>query len=75
MNSKRAFFAMLLLTVLLAVSAVALTYFGAGLLKKEGDKLTAQKLEQEVLNNRKAALVNAERDIELTLRFWRRHAG
>jgi len=63
-TSKRAFFVMLGVTILLLVGAGALTYLGLGMLQKKGDDLTKLKEQQLVLKNRETALVGAKQDVQ-----------
>ncbi len=63
-TSKRAFFALLGVLVLVIASIVAITYFGLGLLTKKGDELTKLKAQQLIIKNREAALVGAKQDVK-----------
>lgn len=63
-SSKRTFFAMLALTILLVVAAGGITYLGLGMLHKKGDELTSLKTKQEILKTRQTDLDQAKQDIE-----------
>lgn len=63
MSSKRAFFIMLGLLGLVAISLIAVTVLGKGMLKSESDKLVALKVESQVLERQQTALIKAKQDI------------
>lgn len=64
MNSKKVFFGMLGLLVLLVGGAIGLVFLGDTMLKKESNKLVEQRLESRLLDEQQAALVRANREIE-----------
>lgn len=64
MTSKRTFFVLLGGIGLLAGACLLITSIGRNLIISEGEKLTSLKLEQEVLEKRSQALLQAERDID-----------
>lgn len=64
MNSKRVFFAMIGVCVLLSLLAVGVLFVGDSMLKKQADKLTQLKLEDRLLDEQQAALSRANQDIE-----------
>lgn len=64
MNSKYAFFGLVGAITALLLLTLGVAYKGSALLQQEGDKLMDLKVRTEVIEDRKAALVRAERDIE-----------
>lgn len=63
MTPKRMFFAMLGVVVLLLALCGVSTYFAQKLIVDQGSKLTAHKLEQEVLDRQVTSLQQAKQDI------------
>lgn len=63
-TSKKAFFGMLAMVVLLIIGAVGITQAGLGMLQKKGDELSELKAKQEVLKIRQADLTRAKQDVE-----------
>lgn len=64
MSSKKVFFVLLGLLVIVFGGAAAGTLYGAKALKKTGDKLMGLKLENAVLSKDRQSLVQAKKDIE-----------
>lgn len=64
MNSRYAFFGLVGAIAVLILLTLGVAYKGTAVLQQEGDKLTDLKVRTEVIEDRKAALVRAERDIE-----------
>jgi hypothetical protein len=64
MNSKRVYFAMIGVVVLLGLLAIGTTVFGNSLLQKEAAKLVEVKLENEVLEAEQNALILAKNDLK-----------
>lgn len=64
MNSKKVFFAMIGLLVLLSGLGIAGMYFGNSMLQKESGKLVQLKLENQLLDEQQTALTRANQDIE-----------
>ena len=63
MTSKRIFYVMVGVAVVLVALAAFVTYTGRNLIIKEGEKLVSLKLENEVLGRRGDALIQAKNDI------------
>lgn len=64
MTSKKIFYGMLGIVSLLVIIGAAVVYLGTSMLKKESDKLMANKLDNKVLEEQQVALVQANKDIE-----------
>jgi hypothetical protein len=64
MNSKKVFFIMLGLVVLLGIGVIGVVVVGNSMMQKESEKLTQLKLEEQVLEEKQAALAKASSDIE-----------
>lgn len=64
MNSKKVFFGMLGLVVLLSAAAAGLLVLGDQLLSKESKKLVELRLEEHLLDQQQASLLKAQKDIE-----------
>lgn len=63
MNSKRVFFIMLAVVVLLGASIIGAAVFGDQLLQKESAKLVSLKLDSRSLDDQQTSLVQANKDI------------
>lgn len=63
LDSKKTFYALLSLCVLLIVGMFFVTYQGSTMLRAKGDTLTELKLENEVLSDKEEALKQAKKDI------------
>ncbi len=64
MTSKRMFYCLIGVIVLFIGLTAGATYYGAKFLTQKGDDLVDQKLAQQVLTSRSAALQQAHKDIE-----------
>ncbi len=64
MTSKKTFFAMIGVLVLLAVLIAGGTYYGHALLQKESQQLVDLKLENHLLEEQQVSLAKAKKDIE-----------
>lgn len=64
MNSKKAFYLLVAVLCLTLVGAAYMTIQGTKMIKKSGDVLLQQKLEQAALEKDEQALLQAKRDIE-----------
>ena len=64
MNSKRVFFIMIGLVVVMFVLVVAAVVMGDKFLSKQSDKLVGLKLENEVIETQAASLAQAKKDID-----------
>lgn len=64
MNSKKAFYFMCSLTVLLGIGVIVSTVAINGVLNKKSDKLVAVKLENQLLEEQETALLSATKTIE-----------
>lgn len=63
MNSKRVFWILIGLQVLLAIGVIAGTVLGDSLLQKQSAKLVSLKLDSKVLDEQQTTLVQANKDI------------
>lgn len=64
MNSKRIFFGMIGLVVLLSLGLLATVFIGNSMLQDRSKKLTDLKLENRLLDEQQIALVQANKDID-----------
>lgn len=64
MSSKKAFYTLLGILILIVLCSVAGTIYGTKMLKKTGDTLLEHKLENAVLEKDEQALAQAKQDIE-----------
>lgn len=64
MSSKKVFFTMIGVLVLLGGVAMSLLVFGDRMLSKETEKLVELRLEEHVLDQQQASLIKAQKDIE-----------
>jgi len=63
MNSKRAFFIMLAVVILLGIGIIGATVLGDQLLQKESGKLVGLKLDSKLLDDQQTSLIQANKDI------------
>lgn len=64
MNSKKMFFAMLAICILLSLSAIGILLMGDSILKGQSKKLLDLKLENKLLEEQQASLTQADKDIQ-----------
>ncbi len=64
MNSKKVFFVMIGIVILLSGAGIASVYVGNNLLQKKSAKLVELKLEDRLLEEQQVALVQANKDIQ-----------
>ena len=64
MNSKRLFYILVSLIVLINISGVGAIYFGSKLLEKQTTKLTELKVESSTLEDVQRSLIKAKKDID-----------
>jgi hypothetical protein len=64
MNSKRVFYIMIGLLILLASVGIGGVVLGDKMLKKQSDKLVALKLDNKVLDEQQTELLQAKKDVE-----------
>ena len=64
MNTKKTFYAMIGLTLLMAIGIIISFISSFGILKKSSDELVAVKLENRILDEQQSFLVKAKKDIE-----------
>lgn len=64
MTSKKVYFVMLGVNVLLALAIIGTVVAGDQLLKKQSDAMIAQKLENAVLEKEQVSLIQAKQDLE-----------
>lgn len=64
MNSKKMFFVMIGLIVLLGIGIIATIVIGNNTLKSKADRLAELKLEEQILEEQQTALTRATREIE-----------
>lgn len=64
MNSKRFFYLMNGLVILLGITIITATVVGNNLLQKQAQKLTALKLDNRVLDEQQTSLTQAKKDVE-----------
>jgi hypothetical protein len=64
MSSKKVYFLMMGVLVLISIGGVASIFMGTSLLKDKAAELTAMKLESQVLEEQQRSLTQAKRDIE-----------
>lgn len=64
MNSRKVYFAMIGILVLLGGVLLATVVIGNNHLKRQSDKLVAAKLDQQSLNEQQTALIKAKKDLE-----------
>jgi len=62
--SKKLFYGLMGVLVLILLGAVAGTVYGTGMLKKTGQELVGLKLQNAVLDKEESSLANAKKDIE-----------
>ena len=64
MNSRKVYFIMLAVLVLLIGALIGTVVLGNNYLKKQSDSLLAAKLDQQSLNEQQTALIKAKKDLE-----------
>ena len=64
MNTKKTFYAMICLSILMTAGIIVAFISSFGILKKSSDELVAVKLENRILDEQQSFLVKAKKDIE-----------
>ena len=64
MNSRKVYFIMLAVLLLLIGALIGTVVLGNNYLKKQSDSLLAAKLDQQSLNEQQTALIKAKKDLE-----------
>lgn len=64
MTSKRLYFVLITVIVLLSVGVVASVYYSSSLLKNKAAKLTSLKVEAKTLEEQQTSLVQAKKDVQ-----------
>lgn len=64
MSTKKVFYIMVGVTILLSSAVIAATYFGGDVLAKHSKKLVNLKLEESLIGQQQSALIQAKKDVE-----------